>query len=114
MALNDAGKAKALNGLVINFAKIHTADPGASGSENEVTGGSYAGQTITWTPATAGNLDSSNQPTFEIPAGVTVSHYSLWSGGTAGTCLATGALSASEAFAGAGQYKLTDADINLT
>ncbi len=114
MALNDAGMAKCLNALDINFAKIHTGDPTANGSANEVSGGTYAGQTITWTVATAGNLDSSNQPIFDIPAGTTVSHYSLWSGGTGGTCLATGTLSASEAFAGAGQYKLTDADINLT
>lgn len=114
MALNDAGKAKALNGLGIDFAKIHTADPTAAGTAAEVTGGSYAGQTITWTTATNGNLDSSNQPLFDIPAGTTVSHYSLWSGGTGGTCLAFGTLSASESFTGAGQYRLTDADINLT
>ena len=114
MALNDAGKAKALNGLAIDFAKIHTEDPTATGTVGEVAGGSYAGQTITWTPATDGNLDSSNQPLFDIPAGTTVSHYSLWSGGDGGTCLGFGALSASEAFTGAGQYRLTDADINLT
>lgn len=114
MALNNAGMAKALNALDINFVKIHTGDPTADGSANEVSGGTYAGQTITWTTATGGNLDSSNTPTFDIPAGTTVTHYSLWSGGSAGTCLATGALSASESFTGAGQYRLTDADINLT
>lgn len=111
MALNNAGKAKALNALGIDQARIHTADPTAAGTAAEVTGGSYAPQAITWTAATAGNLDSSNQPVFQIPAGTTVSHYSLWSGAT---CLAFGALSASEAFTGAGEYKLTDADINLT
>lgn len=114
MALNNAGKAKCLNALGIDFAKIHTTDPTAAGTVGEVTGGTYSGQTITWTPATAGNLDSSNQPVFDIPAGTTVSHYSLWSGGDAGTCLAYGALSAAETFTGAGQYKLTDADINIT
>lgn len=111
MALNNAGKAKALNGLGIDFAKIHTADPTSTGTVSEVTGGSYVGKTITWTTATTGNLDSSNQPIFDIPAGTTVSHYSLWSGST---CLAFGLLSDVEGFAGAGQYKLSDADINLT
>ena len=114
MALNDAGKAKCLNALNINFAKLHTGDPSDSGTDNEVSGGAYVGQTITWTTAVAGNLDSSNQPLFDIPAGTTVSHYSLWSGGNGGTCLATGSLSATESFSGAGQYRLTDADINIT
>lgn len=111
MALNDAGKAKALNALGIDSARLHTADPTSDGTANEVSGGTYTAQAITWTPATAGNLDSSNQPVFDIPAATTVSHYSLWSGAT---CLATGSLSASETFTGAGQYRLTDADINLT
>jgi hypothetical protein len=111
MALNDAGKNKALGALAIDSAKIHTADPTAAGTANEVTGGTYSAQAITWAAASAGNLDSSNQPLFDIPAGTTVSHYSLWSGAT---CLAFGTLSATEAFTGAGQYKLTDADITIT
>ena len=113
MALNNAGMAKALNGLSIDTARLHTEDPTLTGTVGEVSGGSYTVQTITWTTAVAGNLDSSNQPIFDIPAGTTVSHYSLWSGSNT-VCLAYGSLSASEAFTGAGQYKLTDADINLT
>lgn len=117
MPLNDNGRHACLNGLgaVAGFASLHTASPSTTGA-NEVTGGSpaYARKAITWNAAASGNLDSSNQPLFDIPAGTTVTHFGLWSAASGGTFYGGDALSASEAFTGQGTYQLTDADVALT
>jgi hypothetical protein len=49
----------ALNG----FLSLHTADPGTTGA-SEVSGGSYARQSITWAAASGGTQLSSNGQTF--------------------------------------------------
>lgn len=97
------------------FVSLHTADPGTTGA-SEITGGSpaYARKAITWAAATGSNLDSSNAPVFDVPAGATVSYYGLWSAATGGTLYVAGPLSAAEAFAAQGTYTLSDLDITLT
>lgn len=96
------------------YASIHTADPGTTGT-SEVSGGSpaYARKSITWNAASAGALDDSNAPVFDIPASTTITHFGLWSAVTGGTFYGSAALSASETFGGQGQYTLTDADVTL-
>ncbi len=117
MALTNAGKAVGLNAIaaVAGFASLHTANPGGTGA-SEVTGGTpaYARKAITWNAAASGNLDSSNAPVFDIPAGVTVTHFAIWSAASGGTCYGDNALSASETFTAQGEYVLDDADINFT
>jgi hypothetical protein len=121
--LTTDGKNLALNALKgtspanhITHISLHTGAPGATGADNEVSGGSpaYARVAITWNDSTTGNLDSSNQPVFNVPASTTVSHWAGWSASTGGTAYVTGALSAPETFAAQGTYTLTDADISLT
>lgn len=116
MGLSNNGKNVMLDalGAVAVWASLHTADPGTTGA-SEVTGGSpaYARKAITWNAASGGALDNNANPTFDVPAGVTVSHYGLWSAVSGGTFYGGNALSASESFTGQGQYNMTDADITL-
>lgn len=58
-------------------ASLHTASPGTTGA-SEVTGGTYARRPITWA---AGTVDGvvTGSVTFDVPAGVTVTHAGLWS-----------------------------------
>lgn len=114
MPLNDTSKNLMLNELASAavYVSLHTGDPGATGLL-EVTGGSYARQSITWNAAAAGNLDSSNQPVFNVPASTTVTHVGLWSAITLGTFYGSFDV-ADETFNNAGTYTLTDADIILT
>lgn len=93
---------------------LHTADPGATGA-SEVAGGSpaYARKTTTWTAPSGGDLDLSNSPVFDIPAGTTVTHFGVWNALTTGTFVAGGPLSAPEVFAAQGTYTLSDADITI-
>ena len=67
------------------FVSLHTAWS-ATGT-NEVTGGSpaYARKAITWNAASAGTMDSSAAPVFDVPASTTVEYkgyFSLVTGGT--------------------------------
>lgn len=112
MPVTIAGKNIMLDALALVGVKagLHSLDPGSTGA-NEVSGGSYARQTITWSPAADANLDSANLPKFDVPADTWVRFYSVWS--EAGVLLATGAVKEPEYFANAGQATLTDADIDL-
>ena len=115
MPLNNTAKNAMLDNLatLIGFVSLHTADPGGTGA-NEATGGSpaYARKAITWNSASAGNLDSSNQPVFDVPAG-TYTHVGFNSLVTAGTWYGEGDIT-DETFAGQGTYTLTDCDIAIT
>lgn len=113
MALNDTAKNLMLDqlGTVAVYVSAHTADPGTTGT-NEVTGGSYARKSITWAAAATANLNSSNAPVFDIPAGNTITHIGLWSAVTAGTFYGSFDIT-DEAFAADGTYTLSDADVNL-
>lgn len=96
---------------LVTHVSLHTGNPGATGA-SEVAGGSpaYARVAITWATASGGNIDSSNTPTFNVPAGTTVTHVGFWSAATGGTFYGSDAVTA-ETFAGQGTYQVTDADI---
>lgn len=117
MALTNDAKNPMLDelGTLAVFVSLHTADPGLTGA-NEVTGGSpaYARVAITWNAASGGNLDSSNAPVLNVPAGTTVAFVGLWDLVAGTTFYGGGALSAPETFGGQGTYTLTDVDVTLT
>jgi hypothetical protein len=59
---------------------LHTADPGTSGS-NELAGGSYARQTISYGAAASGQIANIATATYtNLPAG-TVTHVGFWKSG---------------------------------
>lgn len=116
MPLNDTSKNLMLDqlGTVAVFVSLHTADPGTTGT-SEVTGGApaYARKAVTWNASATGNLDSSNQPVFDVPASTTVTHLGFWSASTAGTFYGSADIT-DETFAAQGTYTATDIDISLT
>jgi hypothetical protein len=103
----------ALNAMIttsgVDTVSLHTGDPGSNGA-NEVSGGSYAQQAITFSTASGGGLDSSNAPVFDVPAGNTITHVGFWDGGT----FKGGDPVTNEAFAADGTYTLSDADLSLS
>ena len=100
-------------GALITYVSLHT-DAVGGGSGNEVTGGSpaYARQSITWAAASSGNLNSSNQPQFDVPA-TTIQRVGFFSASSGGTFYGDADIT-NETYGGQGTYTLTDADINLT
>jgi len=55
---------------LLDEASLHTAF--STTGANEVVGGSYARQAITWNAAASGALDSSNAPSFSVPGSNTI------------------------------------------
>ena len=99
-------------GALCTRVALHTGDPGAANSAtNEVVGGTYARQAVTWAAAGSGTMASSNQPVFNVPAGTTVAWASFWN--TAGTKRYVKKDITNEVFGADGTYTLTDADFDL-
>lgn len=97
----------------INKVSAHDGAPGSTGA-NEISGGSYARQAITWNAASAGSIDDSNAPAIPIPGGKTVSYIGFWyDSGGANEIFAGYVDVADEAFTNDGTYTVTDADLDL-
>lgn len=81
------------------FAGLFTADPGEAGSQAaEVSGGSYARQSITWGTISAGSVANSSAVTFPVataPWG-TITHVGILDLVSAGNMLYKGALGTSK------------------
>ena len=75
-ALNIAADAVAGD---IATVSLHSADPGDTGL-NELSGGSYARQSVTFDAATGGEAFVNNSPTFDVPADGTVAYLGFWDG----------------------------------
>lgn len=93
-ALNDAVNGIASAGTYISF---HTGDPSTTGA-NEIA---MTRPQTTWGTASNG-VRVGSQVSASIGAGVTVTHWGIWSAATAGTFKYGGSLSASESFGAAG------------
>ncbi|MFZ0324743.1 MAG: hypothetical protein WAN48_11500 [Actinomycetes bacterium] len=99
-------------GLVAVRVALHTGDPGGvNGASNEVTGGGYARQAISWFPAAAGAMDNNANPVFSIPASTTVAWVSYWN--AAGSIRYLKKDVSDDVFSSAGTYTITDADLDL-
>lgn len=119
MALVDAVKNQMLDTLrgqnptlFATHMSLHTADPGTTGAD-EVVGGSYARQAITWNAAAAGVLDDVSVPDFDVPGGTTITHFGLWTAVSAGTFVGGDELSASETFGSASTYTVSNLTVSL-
>lgn len=88
-----------------NFISLHTADPGDTGA-SEVTGGTYTREATDW-PAPAASSVTGSSVTLEVPAGVTITHWGVWSLATGGDFIYGGQLPASESFGSNGTYSVT-------
>ena len=97
----------------IDRVSLHTAEPSESGS-NEVAGGEYARQKIEWNSPSAGSVDDkTNGAVFKVPAKTTVKFVGFWSDASGTPKFEAWKEVTEEAFNGAGEYTLTDADLDL-
>lgn len=91
---------------------LHTADPGAAGTTAEVTGGSYARQSVTIGAATSGQSANSADVTFAGMPAVTVTHIALWDSNAGGAVfLWSGALTVSKAVSAGDTFTLPASDV---
>lgn len=99
-----------LDSLTVNTAKLHNGDPGAAGTANELTGGSYASKAVVFGAASSGIRTQSGIATFDIPAGGSVQYVTFWNNGT----FLWSDQVTTENFAGAGTYALQNSTMTLS
>lgn len=95
------------------YCSLHSADPGETGA-NEISGGSYARQAISWAAASGGSKKNSADITFTNMPAATVTHVGIWDASTAGNFLAGGALTASKTVNAGDTFKIAANDLTLT
>lgn len=64
--------------LAANRMSLHTGDPGEAGTANEVTGGTYARQPVTWAAASGGVVHPASAVDFAGMPATTVTHFGVW------------------------------------
>lgn len=101
--LTDAGRDAALAGFTAEAvrASLHTADPGDAGG-SEVSGGGYVRASLSWGDPDAGEVRSAVALSWDVPAGVTVTHMGYWAAG--GVFLGSRPLGQRESFASPGTF----------
>jgi len=73
------------------YLSLHSATPGQNGA-SEITGGSYARQTLTFGSASGGSESSTNSQTFtNLPAETSgIPYFGIWSAASSGTYIGGG------------------------
>ncbi len=108
------GNAQAARGATL-FASLHTADPGRTGA-SEVSGSSYARQSVSFDAPAAGVTDGTADVLFPIVTGsqYIISRFGLWDAVTAGNFHDGAALTGgAKTIAVGSQFRLPSADIDL-
>ncbi|WP_295487847.1 hypothetical protein [uncultured Pseudomonas sp.] len=86
------------------YVGLHTANPGDTGSANEVSVSGYARQAASFS-LNSSTGTSVNSGALSFPAassGYTVTHYSIWTAATGGNCLVRQELNAPQTIASGG------------
>ena len=109
MSLNAAAHNALLGALDITQVSLHSASPGVAGTDNELSGGGYARQNITYAAAAGEARAASNQPAFSVPAASTVSFVGFW----AAAAFRGDVDVTDEVFGGAGTYTITSSTVTL-
>lgn len=95
------------------YVSLHTADPGETGA-SEVSGGSYARQTGTFTAATNGTSETTANLSFTNMPAVTVTHVGLWDASVGGNFLAGGALTSSRVVSNGQTIQIDSGDLTVS
>lgn len=112
MAYKNEAKHVMLNALkqAITHVSLHSAYPATS--SNEISGGGYARQEVTFTNPSGGAIQFSNQPQFSVSKGATIAAVGFWSAATAGTLYADAQVD-TETYANPGTYTLESGSLDL-
>ena len=115
-ALTSYGKNLVLDsGLPANlYAALHTGEPGADGTANEVAGGTpaYARKMVTLAAASDAARSITAEVVFDVPAAGVVAFVSLWTAQTGGSCVSIDDVP-SESYTGQGTYTLTGLSLSI-
>ena len=105
-ALNDM-----LDGLTVDAVSLHDGDPGAAGTDNEVSGGGYSRQTPTFNAASSAERELDSDLNFTCTAATGATYFGLWD---STTFLGGFAITGDQAFNSAGEFTLKAGDTKIT
>lgn len=95
------------------YVQLHTAAPGTAGTTG-VSAGSSTRQSVTFGAASAGSVSISGTPQWTNGGtSETITAVSLWSAASAGTFIASGQLSASQAWASGNILQLSSLSVSV-
>ena len=108
-----AGLNAQVSGLtaVVAYASLHSADP-STGGANEITGGSYTREAVSWGAASAGTAASNADIVFDVPGSTTITHLGYWSAVSGGTFYGSRALDTSQTYATDGTYTIASGNLS--
>ena len=120
MSLTNHGETEVLTLFAENttyYLALFTADPGESGATtNEVSGGSYARQAVTFGTPSSGSV--SNSAAIEFPTATgswgTVTHWGLCDAATSGNVWWVGAITTPKAISTGDIYRVPIGNLTLT
>ena len=95
------------------YLALYTASPNAGGGGTEVSGGSYARQTVAFGAISNGSMSNTSAVTFTGMPAATVTHFAILSASTAGTMRVYGALNASAAVISGDQVQFPVGSITI-
>lgn len=95
------------------FVSLHNADPGETGT-NEISGGSYARQSLTLSAAAAGATDNTALLQWTDMPADTITHVGIFDAASAGNFLWGGALSASKSVNAGDTFEIAANDLDIT
>lgn len=118
MGATTAVKNAMLDAVTVTQMSLHSGDPGTTGA-NEISGGSpaYARKNVTLGAASGGVRSVASPPSFDVPGGVTISHWGLWNGSTflwGGTLKNAGGSATTEPYTNQGTYTPYEVSITQT
>lgn len=97
------------------YVGLFTTDPGEGGTGTEVSGGSYARQTVTFT--VSGNI-ASNTAAVEFPTATaswgTITYAAVYDAVTGGNLLASGGLTTSKTISSGDVFRIPAGDLDIT
>lgn len=113
--LVDAGKNALLDGFAgaAGYASLHTADPSTGGTD-EVSGGAYTREAVTWASAGSASVTTSADVVFDVPGSTTITHLGYWSASASGTFYGSRALDTSQTYSTAGTYTVSAGNMTET
>jgi len=97
------------------YVGLFTSDPGEAGSGTEVSGGSYARQTVTFTVTgnAAANTAAVEFPTASASWG-TITYAAIYDASTGGNLLASGGLATSKTIDSGDVFRIPAGDFDIT
>lgn len=109
MAFSTAAKNSMLDALTVDLLSLHSGDPGASGTSNEISGGGYARAAATFAAASGGERALSTAVDFTGTAAQSVTYVGFWKNDTEDVFHGSKALTGDSAFNSAGEFRITTA-----